>query len=168
MGKLLESIAASLPDWVDPARAAARKLNDRSKYITEGPNVGVSRTADVVKKSAKKAPVKVTKKEVTVEAPASDLGNIGSVDRTNPEVIGADMGTYKPAPVEERSLNAPSSRVDKSTWEDPMVQARRVMTGGMKKGGSAKCMASGGSVKSSASSRGDGIALRGKTKGRMC
>lgn len=157
MGKLLESIAANLPDWVDPARAAARKLNDRSKYITEGPNVGVSRTADVVKKSAKKEPVKVTKKEVTVEAPTSDLGEIGSVDRTNPEVVGADLGTYSPAPVVEKSLNAP---VDRSTWEDPMVQARRVMGGG-------SGMKSGGSVKSSASSRGDGIALRGKTKGRM-
>ena len=38
---------------------------------------------------------------------------------------------------------------------------------GMKKGGSVKKMASGGSV-SSASRRADGIAQRGKTKGRMC
>jgi len=38
---------------------------------------------------------------------------------------------------------------------------------GMKKGGSVKKMASGGKV-SSASSRADGIAQRGKTKGRMC
>lgn len=38
---------------------------------------------------------------------------------------------------------------------------------GMKKGGSVKKMASGGSV-NSASKRGDGIAQRGKTKGRMC
>jgi hypothetical protein len=37
----------------------------------------------------------------------------------------------------------------------------------MKSGGSVKKMASGGSV-SSASKRGDGIAQRGKTKGRMC
>jgi hypothetical protein len=37
----------------------------------------------------------------------------------------------------------------------------------MKRGGQVKKMASGGSV-SSASSRGDGIAQRGKTKGRMC
>jgi len=37
----------------------------------------------------------------------------------------------------------------------------------MKKGGSVKKMASGGKV-SSASSRADGIAQRGKTKGRMC
>jgi hypothetical protein len=37
---------------------------------------------------------------------------------------------------------------------------------GMKKGGSVKKMASGGKV-SSASKRGDGCAIRGKTKGRM-
>jgi len=37
----------------------------------------------------------------------------------------------------------------------------------MKKGGKVKAYAKGGSV-SSASSRGDGIAQRGKTKGRMC
>jgi hypothetical protein len=35
-------------------------------------------------------------------------------------------------------------------------------------GGAVKKMASGGSVKSSASSRGDGIASRGKTRGRIC
>ena len=38
---------------------------------------------------------------------------------------------------------------------------------GMKKGGKVKKMAKGGVVKSSASSRGDGCAARGKTKGRM-
>jgi hypothetical protein len=38
---------------------------------------------------------------------------------------------------------------------------------GMKKGGKVKAYAKGGSV-SSASSRGDGIAQRGKTRGRMC
>lgn len=38
---------------------------------------------------------------------------------------------------------------------------------GMRKGGSVKKMASGGKT-SSASSRGDGIAQRGKTKGRIC
>jgi hypothetical protein len=40
-------------------------------------------------------------------------------------------------------------------------------SGAMKKGGKVKAYAKGGSV-SSASSRGDGIAQRGKTRGRMC
>jgi hypothetical protein len=43
----------------------------------------------------------------------------------------------------------------------------KVQTGtGMKRGGAVKKMASGGSV--SASRRGDGIAQRGKTRGKMC
>ena len=37
---------------------------------------------------------------------------------------------------------------------------------GMRKGGKVTCMKSGGSVKSSASSRGDGCAQRGKTRGK--
>ena len=44
---------------------------------------------------------------------------------------------------------------------------RPTMGEGMKKGGKVKKMASGGKV-SSASKRGDGIAQRGKTRGRMC
>jgi hypothetical protein len=44
------------------------------------------------------------------------------------------------------------------------------MGGGMKKGGKVKSMSSGGSTSKtpSASRRADGIAQRGKTKGRMC
>jgi hypothetical protein len=45
----------------------------------------------------------------------------------------------------------------KSIFNSPNVASGRGMVSGMKKGGSV-----------SASSRGDGIAQRGKTKGRMC
>jgi len=48
----------------------------------------------------------------------------------------------------------------------PALEAPRKMIG-MKKGGPTKKMASGGSV-SSASNRADGIAQRGKTRGKMC
>lgn len=137
------------------AYAAADRLN-KPQWMKDNEARIANFKSETKKSPAKSTPVKLTKKEVTVETPASDLGNIGSVDRTNPEVIGADMGRTKPAPVEERSFNAPSSRVDKSAWEDPMVQARRSM--GFKKGGS---------VKLSASSRGDGIAQRGKTRGHI-
>jgi hypothetical protein len=146
--------AAKLKD----AYAAADRLN-KPQWMKDNEARIANFKSETKKSPAKSTPVKVTKKEVTVETPDVDtpaVGNFGSVDRTNPEVIGADMGFTKPAPVEERSYNAPSSKVDKSTWEDPMVQARRSM--GFKKGGS---------VKSSASSRGDGIAQRGKTKGSI-
>lgn len=39
---------------------------------------------------------------------------------------------------------------------------------GMRKGGAVKKYAKGGSVKSSASKRGDGIAQKGKTRGKIC
>ena len=136
------------------ANDAAEKLN-KPQWKKDNEALIANFKSDAKKNS----PTKVTKEKISVETPAVDtpsVGNFGSVDRTNPEVIGADMGFTKPAPVEERSYNAPSSKVDKSTWEDPMVQARRSM--GFKKGGS---------VKSSASSRGDGIAQRGKTRGHI-
>jgi hypothetical protein len=58
---------------------------------------------------------------------------------------------------------------------DPNASARAALSRGnsdeagnpMKRGGAVKKMASGGSV-SSASSRADGIAQRGKTRGKMC
>ena len=99
-------------------------------------------------------PKKVTREKTTVE------GDIGSVDRNNPDVIGPDMGKVNvAAPVE--------SKPDM----DPMDQARKMM--GFKKGGKvkSKCgggkMASGGKVsRSSASKRADGCCVKGHTKGK--
>jgi hypothetical protein len=54
-----------------------------------------------------------------------------------------------------------------SRYGPSQAQRDRMERSGMKKGGAVKKMAKGGSVKSSASRRGDGIAQRGKTKGRM-
>jgi hypothetical protein len=55
-----------------------------------------------------------------------------------------------------------------SRYGPSQAQRDRMERGAMKKGGAVKKMAGGGSVKtSSASRRGDGIAQRGKTKGRM-
>jgi hypothetical protein len=77
------------------------------------------------------------------------------------------------------SLKSPGSKMDMNdpysmslgSEFDPKGMMRRNsrLTGDMdyKRGGAVKKMASGGKV-SSASSRGDGIAQRGKTKGRMC
>ena len=90
-------------------------------------------------KNEKYNPVKVTKKEVSVETPT---GDIGSVDKTS-EVIGPNMGKVN-KPVVEKEM-------------DMMERARKSM--GFKKGGSVKG--------SSASRRADGCAQRGKTKGRI-
>lgn len=90
-------------------------------------------------KNEKYNPVKVTKKEVSVETPS---GDIGSVDKTS-DVIGPDMGKVVKPTVEKEM--------------DMMERARKSM--GFKKGGSVKG--------SSASRRADGCAMRGKTKGRI-
>ena len=93
-----------------------------------------------------KYPKKVTKKEVTVE------GDIGSVDRNNPDVIGPDMGKVNKEAKSAREFTATE-------------MAQNLMSPGYnkKKGGMIKKMAKGGSV-SSASKRADGCAIRGKTR----
>jgi hypothetical protein len=52
------------------------------------------------------------------------------------------------------------------TYGPSQDERDRMKRGGMKKGGTVK-MAKGGSVKSSAASRGDGCCVKGKTKGRI-
>jgi hypothetical protein len=96
-------------------------------------------------KNEKYNPVKITKKEVSVE------GNRGSVDKTS-DVIGPDMGKVVKEAVAEKEM-------------DLQDKARRSM--GFKKGGKAKskCMASGGKVSQLA--KANGIAVRGKSRGRI-
>jgi hypothetical protein len=98
-------------------------------------------------------PVKVTKKEVSVEA--TPTGNIGSVDRTA-DVIGPDMSQV----IKDVAPIKPTR--DFTATE----MAQNLMSPGynkMKKGGAVKAK----SKASSASKRADGIATKGKTRGRM-
>jgi hypothetical protein len=81
---------------------------------------------------------------------------------------------FNPDKMVDRSRSEPKFNPDKITGRDQPEAAFNLerMMGRerpepMKKGGAVKKMASGGKV-FSASSRGDGIAQRGKTKGRMC
>jgi hypothetical protein len=76
-----------------------------------------------------------------------------------------------PAPVVQKTLPTPAPAAQKPTGMMPppdmmnrMIQGFRGMR--FKEGGKASSSKSGGKV-SSASKRGDGIAQRGKTKGRM-
>jgi hypothetical protein len=103
-----------------------------------------------------KTPKKITKEKVSVETPT---GDIGSVDRTS-DVIGPDMSKV----IKEEIVTKPKREFTATEM------AQNLMSPGynkMKKGGAVKKMASGGKV-SSASKRADGIAMRGKTKGKMC
>ena len=98
-------------------------------------------------------PVKVTKKEVSVEA--TPTGNIGSVDRTA-DVIGPDMSQV----IKDVAPIKPAR--DFTATE----MAQNLMSPGynkMKKGGAVKSKPK----VSSASKRADGIATKGKTRGRI-
>jgi hypothetical protein len=103
-----------------------------------------------------KVPKKITKEKVSVETPS---GDIGSVDRTA-DVIGPDMSKV----IKDVVATKPAREFTATEM------AQNLMSPGynkMKKGGAVKKMSSGGKV-SSASKRADGIATKGKTRGKIC
>ena len=147
------------PDLRLPSRASRVDNSDGSKV---GPNMG-----KVNKPKAKVKPAKVTKKEVTIETPT---GNIGARNSFDAGEVNPFAGSIKPA--FEPLINYPSRTADVipediAAASIPAAESRFSTSNpmGMKKGGKVKCMSSGGSSK--ASSRGDGCAQRGKTRGRM-
>lgn len=150
-------------------RAKAAKGEDMSKRITESSYAGENVKSD--KKATPKSGPKPSKKEESMPS-----GNIGSASGE----IGPDMGKVNKAVedsnIDYSGLSRTASDEDTKTKAkedrvDMHEQARRMM--GFKKGGAVRrkssgCgMKAGGAVKSSASRRGDGCAIRGKTKGRM-
>jgi len=85
--------------------------------------------------------------------------------------IATEMATAKRVQ-DAYNARAASRRAAEGFSPSESIARRRMMEeaafeGGMKRGGKVKKMASGGSVKSSASRRADGIAQRGKTKGKF-
>ena len=150
----LKILGKTLDEWKEssfPSRLEAAKAKAKAGQIANRVDFSDEKIGPKFKADTK--PVKkITKEKVSVETPT---GEIGSVDRTA-DVIGPDMSkvvkeTVKPA----RDFTATE-------------MAQNLMSRGynMKKGGTVKKMAKGGSV-SSASKRADGIATKGKTKGRI-
>jgi hypothetical protein len=75
---------------------------------------------------------------------------------------GGEMAT-KTKMFEKSGKDVEKKGMKEGSKADMALDKKQMM--GMKKGGKAKCMATGGSV-SSASKRADGVAVKGKTKGR--
>jgi hypothetical protein len=162
-------------DAVESHRRAGNLAGGKPQYVKDNEK----RIKDwEAKQSAKKADdksTKVTKKEVTVETPTGNIGSRNSFDAG--EV--SPFANRKAEAIAEKVIDYPSRTADEvdekiteaKAADEPRFSANNPM--GMKKGGSvrakpkAKCMASGGSTSSKASSRGDGCAQRGKTRGRM-
>ena len=160
----------------------ARRMNSPSKYDSIRPptdpglrvedgiaDVKAGSLKDIAR-SVALTPIKVPL-ETVLGGRSEGLGPIGegahqiagapgrfvkSVTETKDEINQA-VKRYKGAKDYEASLDRELENQDR--------RETRSMNN-MKKGGTVKGYASGGSV--SASSRGDGIAQRGKTKGRMC
>jgi len=91
-------------------------------------------------------------------------------DRAYPDLrLGGARGPGPMPPNPGPVINRPVSRPPTGPM-NPGPMPPPPVGGGMKRGGKVKSMSSGGSTSksSSASKRGDGIAQRGKTKGRMC
>lgn len=132
------------PNFDVPKRASRV---DFSEMTSKGPNMGKVN--------------KVTKKEVSVE------GNLGSVDRSNPDVIGPNMGQVITAP-NDIAPNFTPIQNTAAPEMDLQDKARKSM--GFKKGGKVKAktksMALGG--KTSQLAKANGIAIRGKTRGKIC
>ena len=135
-----------------PARLASAKAKAKAGQIANRTDFSDEKIGPKFKADTK--PVKkITKEKVSVETPS---GDIGSVDRTA-DVIGPDMGRV--------NKNMPMSARDFTATE----MAQNLMSPGYnkKKGGMIKTkkMSSGGST---ASKRADGIAVKGKTRGKIC
>ena len=167
------------PNFREPSRASRTDFSDESI----GPNMSgrkrMGYIPDDPKKIAKAAGENAKKTVADAKKEAMVTGNIGARSmlgegEVNPFAARAAAPVEAPiqypsrtadvVPEEEIAAAASSAAEPRMSTSNPM---------GMKKGGSVKakaktkCMSSGGSTSSRASSRGDGCAQRGKTRGRM-
>ena len=184
------------PSSFKEAFASARNSGDKTfsyngkLYTTEMASSAPKKSSTPSAPSAKQNP------SVSVPAPKSgsmsDDESLSLSDRMarNRERARTSGSTTDYRPVSERLKGSseeeskPTSSSNKIDLRSPATAMRSLISSreatdnrpvnqrikealGMKKGGSVKKMASGGSV-SSASRRADGIATKGKTRGKMC
>jgi hypothetical protein len=129
-------------------------------------------------------PLPTTFKEGTVGANAVKAGNMqgtiipGDTGRTNGGLVGTRAEPDYDDMAAAKSSGALASLSAERAGPGPMTPERQAaLSAGManlpttkpgyKKGGVVKKFAKGGTVKKSGASRGDGIAKRGRTKGKM-
>lgn len=172
LGNKLQERRLELNPSLDKKKGKAR-IASRTDFSDEsiGPNMSAKKIAKKAGENAKKT-VADAKKEAMV------TGNIGARSmlgegEVNPFAARAAAPVEAPIQYPSRTADVvPEEEVAVSSpAAEPRFGANNPM--GMKKGGSVrakaktKCMSSGGSTSSRASSRADGCAQRGKTRGRM-
>ena len=153
------SAASSTPASFSAAFKAARASGDKTFTYN-----GKSYTTELA--SAKKSP--------TPAGSSSAPSRVLTPNRTGqpggsvrPRGTGTVMQQGQGADIYGGSIESIKNAFKKDPSRKSFFDANDERIANLKKGGATKKMASGGST-SSASSRADGIAQRGKTKGRMC
>jgi len=155
MSKRISGDDKIAPNFDVPKRASRV---DFSEMTSKGPNMGKVN--------------KVTKKEVAIETPTGDIGSV--VREGNPEAIGPNMGAVikdavveKEMDLQEKARKSMGFKKGGKVKDSTMTFETYTKTG--KKAGlktvPVKKMASGGKVSQLA--KANGIAVRGKSRGRI-
>jgi len=163
-GGEVDAMEAANKAYETEPKATLKEAGDASVAENAGQfgDAGSSRTV----KATPKATLKTTAKSATK---LIDPSNIKSGRREFEESQIAPTDKTKMSVSERMKMSRDSARSGSGKTDTRSVSQRLRAAFGMKKGGEAKAkkMASGG-MASSASKRADGIAVKGKTRGKMC
>ena len=165
---------ASRTDFSDESIGPNMSGRKRMGYIPDDPK----KIAKAAGENAKKTVADAKKEAIAAEMPTGNIGARSMLGEGEVNPFAARAAAPVEAPIQYPSRTAdvvPEEEIAAaaSSAAEPRMSTSNPM--GMKKGGSVKAkakpktkyMSSGGSTSSRASSRGDGCAQRGKTKGRM-
>jgi hypothetical protein len=164
-------LSSQLP--AKPAAVAAKPTAPAVSKGSQGDDALSRRIGSAARLSNKdKSNLGVSDRAALLAAEYEPMGK-GKIDKQNATGAVAksakdDIDETKLSLSERIKLSRERSKSGSGPTDKRSVNERMRETFGLKKGGAVKKMASGGSVKSStASKRGDGIALRGKTRGKI-
>jgi hypothetical protein len=155
-----------------PAAAPAVSSKPAAPAVTKG-NISDDalsrRISDAAKRSGKdQSNIGVADRAALLAAQYVPMGK-AKIDKQNASTTD-NIDETKLSLSDRMKLSRERSKLGSSPTDKRSVNERMRETFGLKKGGAVKKMAHGGSVKSSVSTvskRGDGIASKGKTKGRI-
>lgn len=130
------------------AEKPAAPVKDTSNYSNEGRGSAAPAKSSAMPETYRDFSGKVQYKTPDIPSPAKAVGDAIA---SSAKKVGSSIADYA------KNFETPAERRSREAKE----------SSGMKHGGSVKKKASGGSV-TSASKRADGIAQKGKTRGKMC
>jgi len=154
-------VGSGLPEMLMEIDDESRQRNAEN----EGSNISEGERVSSIAPSKKQAPSKP--RVVASTMPKAVLKDSGAYRGTRSDTKASPVDETKLSLSDRFKLSRDRSRSGSGATDTRSVNQRLRAAFGMKKGGAAKKMASGGST-SSASKRADGIASKGKTRGKMC